>query len=406
MLKAIFRGAGTVAVGTAAGQGIVLLITPLLARQYTPEEFGSLAILMTISNIATALACIRYDLAVPAAKKGEALSIFLVAVFAAAVSSLVAMTALGIAGFFPDLIWPSPFDNVMLVFFCIFFVGIQQAFIGLMTHERRYAGVGAVRFGQGGIFAALATIPAIGLLFAHVLSFCVAVPFAVRRMAGLRISMAEVGRSAYKNRDFPLLSLPGAVLDVLGYSACIWIMVYFYGTAEAGQYSQIQRIVGAPLMLIGMSVGQVLLRSSVDLKSKPEKLSILFSQICSIALLLGFIVILAVALIGEPLLHWILGQQWRADTAFIVPIALAVTVRACISPLSMILVTLNRFDLALRWQTTYFISSLLLLSLAAVNLEFKNFIFFYATHEFILYSLYLIFISKAIRKIKCAESSV
>lgn len=406
MLKAIFRGAGTVAVGTAAGQGIVLLITPLLARQYTPEEFGSLAILMTISNIATSLACIRYDLALPTAKKGEALSIFLVAIFAAAVTSLVAITALGIAGFFPSVIWPSPFDNVMLVFFCIFFVGMQQAFIGLMTHERRYAGVGAVRFGQGGVFAALATMPAIGLLFAHALSFCVAVPFALHRLAGLRISMAEVGRSAYSRRDFPLLSLPGAVLDVLGYSACIWIMVYFYGTAEAGQYSQIQRIVGAPLMLIGMSVGQVLLRSSVDLESKPERLSKLFSQICSIALLLGFIVIAAVALIGEPLLHWILGKQWLADTAFIVPIALAVTVRACISPLSMMLVTLNRFDLALRWQTTYFISSVLLLSLAAVNLEFQNFIFFYAIHEFFLYGLYLIFISRAIRKKKCAESSV
>ena len=56
MITRLFRGAGAVAAGTAAGQGTVLFITPLLARQYSPSEFGSLALLLTVSNIATALA--------------------------------------------------------------------------------------------------------------------------------------------------------------------------------------------------------------------------------------------------------------------------------------------------------------------------------------------------------------
>lgn len=406
MLKSIFQGAGKVALGTAAGQGIVLLVTPFLARQYSPAEFGSLALLLTVSNISTALACGRFDLSLPTADKGEESSLFLVAVLAAVVSSFTLMAAFGVADSVLGSVWPSPFDNALLVGFCVFFVGVQQAVIGAMTHDRNYTGVGVVRLGQGGIFAVLASFPPVGLLFAHVLSFTVAVPYAVRRLFGMRISAVDVGRAASDRRDFPLLSLPGAIFDVVGYSTCVWIMVYFYGAAEGGQYSQIQRIVGAPLMLLGMSIGQVLMRTSVDAIDDRNGLSTLFRHVRNLAMFLGLSLVAVVAIVGEPFLHWLVGPQWRVDTGFIVPIAIAVTVRACVSPLSTLLVPLRRFDLALRWQITYFVSSALILTLAAINLSFEKFVYVYAIQELILYGLYLKLIAKAIGDVKCAASSV
>jgi len=365
MLKSTFRGAGKLAVGTAIGQAIILLATPFLARQYSPAEFGSLAILMTVSNIATALACIRYDLSVSIASKGEVSSLFLIAIFAAAFSSFAVMLSIGSAGIFKSSVWPSPFNNILIVGLCVLLVGIQQAEIGFMTHERSYASLGALRFGQGGIFVALAIFPSIGLLFAHVASFFVAVPFAVSRLVGIRVSAAEIGQAAYNRRDFPLVSLPGAVLDVIGYSACVWIMVYFYGAAETGQFSQIQRIVGAPLMLLGMSVGQVLLRTGADAIEDRDYLIKLFRKICFIVALLGVLSVVILSIVGEPLLHWLIGSQWRVDVEFIVPIAIAVTIRACVSPLSALLISLRRFDLALRWQVTYFVSSVTVLTIGA-----------------------------------------
>ena len=155
-----------------------------------------------------------------------------------------------------------------------------------------------------------------------------------------------------------------------------------------------------------MSVGQVLLRSSADAIQDHGNLVRLFRQMSAMSLLLGFLVVLLIALIGEPLLHWLLGPTWWVDTAFIFPIAIAVTVRACVSPLSSLLITLNRFDLALRWQAFYFLSSISVLTAAAINLGFEYFILVYAIHEIILYSLYLVLISKAIGNVKCAAYSV
>ncbi len=405
MIVSIFKGAGKVAVGTAAGQGIILLATPWLARQYSPAEFGSLALLLTISNIASALACLRYDLTIPVASNNETSALFLIAIAGAATSALVVVSVL-ITGVFSTPSLASTLDATWVIGLCVLLVGIQQAVIGSLTYDRHYTGVGIVRFGQGGLFAALAVIPSFGLLISHALSFLVAIPFAVRRLFNAKTTIKEISRTAYERRNFPLLSLPGALLDVIGYSACIWIMAHFYGAAETGQYSQIQRIVGAPLMLLGMSVGQVLLRSSADAIKDHSNLVRLFRQMSAMSLLLGFLVVLLVALIGEPLLHWLLGPKWRVDAAFIVPIAIAVTVRACVSPLSSLLITLNRFDLALRWQVFYFLSSIFVLTAAAKNLGFEYFILVYAIHEIFLYSLYLVLISTAVRNVKCAAYSV
>lgn len=405
MLRAIFVGAGAVAVGTAAGQGVVLLVTPWLARHYSPAEFGSLALLLTVSNIATAVACARYDMALPSAPEGEAHTLFRVALGAALVSALLLMVVLGIAGFMSSAVWPPPFGSAWMVGLCVFFVGMQQAVIGASTRERRYTTVAAIRFSQGGGFAALAALPGVGLLMAHVLSFAVSLPGAVRYMMGARVTVQDTVRSAYKRRDFPLLSLPGAVLDVIGYSSCVWIVVYFFGTHEAGQYSQIQRIVGAPLMLLGMSIGQVLLRTSADARSERDGVARLFRQLCGLVAVLGLSLVAAAGLVGEPVLRWLVGTQWRVDTAFIVPITIAVTVRACVSPLSMLLITMNRFDLALRWQVTYFVSSIMVLTTAAANLDLGNFVLVYALHELLLYGFYLMFIAKAVRSLPCAASS-
>lgn len=402
MLASIARGAGAVAVGTAAGQGIVLVATPWLARQHSPAEFGALALLMTVSNVATAVACARYDLALPGASDAEAPALLRVACAAAAVSAGLAFLIIA-AGHEPS--WTSPFDAAWLVGLCVVLVGLQQAAIGASTRERRYAHVGALRFGQGATFAALAALPGVGLVLAHAMSFVLAVPVALKRLAGTRVPLRDVAGAARERRDFPLLSLPGAALDVLGYSACIWIVVHFFGTHDAGQYSQIQRVVGAPLMLVGMSAGQVLLRAGVDALGDRMQMEKLLRRLCLLVGTVGLVLISAVAIFGDYALHWLLGAQWRVDAAFVVPITVAVTVRACVSPLSTLLITLRRFDLALRWQVAYFLSSILVLGTAAAHLDIGNFVLVYAAHELLLYGLYLLLIAKAIRTLPCAASS-
>ncbi|MDB5729858.1 MAG: hypothetical protein JWQ00_3063, partial [Noviherbaspirillum sp.] len=51
------------AAGIAGGQLIVLLAMPVLARKYSPAEFGVYASLVAVSSVTATAACMRFDVA-------------------------------------------------------------------------------------------------------------------------------------------------------------------------------------------------------------------------------------------------------------------------------------------------------------------------------------------------------
>ena len=58
-----FRDVATVLTGTVASRVLAVLAIPVLARLYTPAEFGLLAMFMTINAILSAVICLRYEMA-------------------------------------------------------------------------------------------------------------------------------------------------------------------------------------------------------------------------------------------------------------------------------------------------------------------------------------------------------
>lgn len=397
MLGKLLSRASGVAIGTAAGQGLILLATPYLARRYTPEEFGALALLLTISNVSVAAGCLRYDLALPSAKPEDVRGLLVTALRWA----FILGTAAG-AGIFilAHCGWARAAGPLLahpfLVGICVTIVGCYQATAAWFLQQAHFARVAWLRFSQGTAFCVLAVLPAPGLGWAQALSFLggsLGIIRALRPKTGKETKTAVAAR---QYRQFPTLSLPGALLDVCGYSLCIWVIDLFYGHAVAGNYSQVQRLTGAPLMLLSMSVGQVLLKQTAELSADPAALRRFIHQLLRLLVAIAAVGLGLIWLWGEPLLHLALGPQWHVDRNFVTLIALAVFIRACVSPLSTVLITLRRFKRALVWQTLYFVSALALMPWVAGRLDFTHFVCFYATHEVVFYCFYLVLILRAL----------
>lgn len=403
-VASIRRSAGLLAVGTALGQGAVLLSTPWLARVYTPEDFGRLALMLTVSNIATALACLRYDLALPAARDELARPLRNVAMLATLACALLIGTGIVVWQAAAPGALPSPLDQAGLIGLCVLLVGWQQASVGWFIRLGAFSRVALMRVTQGLGFVALALLPGAGLAWAHALSFGLGLASLIGVKAPAPADEAGLLTAAKQERSFPLVGLPGAALDVVGYSLCVWLVTGAYGVEGAGEYSQIQRLLGAPMMLLATSLGQVLLRHTAELRHDGEALRHTSRRVlCSLggaALLL----VAGVGLIGEPVLKAVLGERWRVDTGFVLPIAASVAVRACVSPLSTLLITLRRFDLALCWQAGYFVSAAAVLGIGSRALPLTDFVWLYFVHEALQYAVYYLLIQYAIKK-SCAASS-
>ncbi|HEY4301532.1 MAG TPA: hypothetical protein VGM73_11700 [Candidatus Didemnitutus sp.] len=397
-LGSLLRRASQVAVGTVVGQGLVLLATPILARLYSPAEFGSLALLTTVCNIATAVACLRYDLAIPSAPTPDSSGLLRVAIGIAGATAILTALVLLAAGHLLGRIGLGMEDHPVLTGICVFLVGTYQATNAWLLARGRFGGVAWLRMAQGGGFCVLALFPSVGLLWSLALSYGGGL-LGLRGLFHHRRSEAEAGwrETAIRYRDFPLLSLPGAVLDVCGYSVCVWVVAAAYGSGAAGNFSQVLRLTGAPLMLISLSVGQILLKQTADLAAHGAALRHLIHRILGFMAILATLGLLALWLVGPPLFSRLLGAGWNVDRRLIVSVGVAVFARACVSPLSTVLITLRRFGHAMTWQALYFCSSLIVLPILARRLAFESYLTYYGLHEAVFYGFYLMLIYRAMR---------
>jgi O-antigen/teichoic acid export membrane protein len=58
------RGVAIMTAGTALGQGLVVVLAPLLTRLYTPTDFGVLAVYGSVVSLVAVVASLRYELAI------------------------------------------------------------------------------------------------------------------------------------------------------------------------------------------------------------------------------------------------------------------------------------------------------------------------------------------------------
>lgn len=392
---------GMIALGTGAGQGLILAVTPYLTRRYAPAQFGQLALLLTLSNIFLAVGCLRYDLALPGCRDHEKLPL-------AAVCAILG-TALGAAAFLaarlPWGLWfHHPITRLVaspwLMLLLLLGVASYQAAGALLVREGRFSALALLRVSQGALFSAFSVLAVVGLVWAHILSY-LGGGLLMGALIGWRArgKLARMdGRSVWaavrRYRKFPVYSLPGALLDVLGYSACVWIIAAAYGLADAGQYSQIQRLIGAPMMLGSLSLSQVMLKQVGDDRRDGAALWPLVRQV---GILMGLAAVILLAVLygaGPWALRWILGARWRVDRYFVCLVASAVFIRSCVSPLSTVLISTQRFRPAFLWQSGYFLSTLTVLRWCSRRLSFDGFILGYALHELFHYSIYFLIIRK------------
>ena len=379
------------------------MATPLLARTFSPAEFGALSLIASASNIALASSCLRFDMALPIARYEHRRTLLWLSALSVVVVTIIIAAGVHLVGLLEEPAVEGLPNAAILVPLVFAFAGISQIATGWLAQQERFIGIGIMRMTLGVSFVLLALTQTMDLVSAFVWSFffaaLMAVPFAYRHLASPNnpdIAQEGFGRTLRHYIQFPTFGLAGALLDIVGYSILIWLITYYHDMAQTGQYAQILRVVGAPLMLVSVSLGQVLLRSCVALDGDRVALMRFLMRILGYLSMGGVALIVLVAIAGSPILGLLLGPGWRVDTAFILPITVAVTIRACVSPLSVALIAVQKLNYALLWQPAYFISAVTILHLLIRNLDFDAFLITYMIHEIVFYALYLILIRRGI----------
>jgi len=382
-----------IGLGYAVSQGTVLLATPWLARRFDAAEFGLLANLLSVSNIAINLGALRLDHAILVsdsdvdAQHLRDAALLLALLWGIAIAGFMLLSGDWIR-LWPDLPW--------LVGTTVLLVTATQAVAMVLLRRGRIRSVAVLRASQGVVFVALALISELDLGYCFALSWGLGtlafLPWAVARPRLVRMASTVV-----RYGRFPLLGSLGTLMDVVGFSVAVWSMSSAYGLAECGRITQAQRLVGAPMMLLALALGQVLQRRWTDdaLDGGHQVVSS-FRRVFAVLAALAVAWVLAVLALGPQLTHLVLGAGWVEDRWMLTALSAAVCVRAVVSPLSGLLIVRREFGKGIAWQAAYLAVAVAVLPAAASRIDIHSFVFLYSALEIVMYCVYLVVIRRSV----------
>jgi O-antigen/teichoic acid export membrane protein len=115
---------------------------------------------------------------------------------------------------------------------------------------------------------------------------------------------------ARQYRDFPAYRAPQLLLNASSQNLPLVMLAALFGPAVAGFYAIASRVLQLPPMLVGASVGKVLLPRLADAAHSGSSLRRLIARPTALLFLLGIVPFGALALFGPTLFELVFGTGW------------------------------------------------------------------------------------------------
>ncbi|WP_159716343.1 MATE family efflux transporter, partial [Geminicoccus flavidas] len=176
--------------------------------------------------------------------------------------------------------------------------------------------------------------------------------FDARDRALLRAtSLGAIRAAAVRHYRFPLLLTPSLLLNTSAKMLPAVFLATLYGPVVAGQFGLAQRVVLAPVRLLGMSIGQAYLGAAPKLAR--EDRAALLRLFRSTTFHLAWIGLLGMATVAIPapfLFALVFGEAWREAGVQLQILSIMYLAQFVIFPVGQTLAMFGRQDLNLWWD--------------------------------------------------------
>jgi O-antigen/teichoic acid export membrane protein len=324
------RKVSTVASGSAIGFGVYFIATPLLTRLYSPVDFGILGTYLSILGIFAAAPSLAFDRAIPIAKDEDTArsflmlafcSILLTSLLASAVVLVISIlpnykitNSLGRLGFF---IWLLPFGVIA--------EGTRMALAWWAIRQRAYKKLAIAKISQGfsqtiiqvgfGIFSGGPLPLLIGDTIGRSMgsSSLLSLGNVYRDVLSIPRRAKEFIKLAWDFRKFSILEVFNSYVITLGLQLPILLLASHFSPLEIGIFVMAERLLSAPVTLIGTSVSQVYAgEMSLILREQPNKFRSSYLNILKRLNWIGLLLATFVAIFSPLLIGLLLGKQWNS----------------------------------------------------------------------------------------------
>lgn len=361
------NGVFSLSSGTALAQIFGFLASLVLARLYSPTEFGVFSVILGIVSIVGTVASLRFELAIPLPGSEErAHSLVGASVLSAIAACSICAGLILLFGAKVGELYRDPSITHWLWFVppLSFLFNATLVLTQLAVRHGRFRSVATRSVLQ---VVAMSTIQvSLGLIAgvrAWGLMAGLACGYAIGALAlsggsGVWSLAARSARkwphirsSVRRYIRFPLLLAPSGLLNTLGLQLPLLLLAHFYGPQVAGWLGLTQRVLALPLTLLGTAIAQVYLSELARAaRTDLRRAAALFFRSTRLLLIAGTVIAVVLLVAAPTLFSLFLGQKWYASGVYAQAMAVGLAAQMVASPLSQTLIVLERVWTQLGWD--------------------------------------------------------
>lgn len=343
--------------GTALSQTIIVALTPLLTRLYTPEDFGVLSVYTSLVFTVAIITSLHYEVAIPLPKDEKEglnllglsllillgnvfLSILIIAIFKQSIVDLFNTVGLNkIINFLP---------------YSILGFGLFKIFQHWLLRKEDYSNItkGQVRMNLSQAFSqtSLGFIPKLlgGLIVGEVIGRIVGgVGMGVTSWKDIKhkkhfITWQNMRKIAVRYQRFPLVASWSSLMGGLTQHLPALFVAFALGAKAAGWYLIANRILALPDALLGYSVKQVYLAKSAKVMHESfTQFTALFWNTVKKMSLISFLIYLLIAVLAPIVFPFVFGPGWGEAGTFVQSMSILFFCQVIVGPISSIFTLLE-----------------------------------------------------------------
>lgn len=390
----------TLVTGTVLAQLIPILLEPFLSRIYTPEEFGTLSIYLSIIGMFAPAANLKYEGAIvlPESDKNA--------------SALVAgnmLFSLGFSLFFflvflifgNIIIEKFHFKSEMKIWLLltplsIFIISCSRALNYWLIRKKafrassinkliRRSSEGAVQIGTGNLvnFQGLIIGNFLGELFNLIVSYKQSIS---NKLFLKGVTFRDIRTQLKRYKDFPLYSFIPSFMNSISLFLPAIIVNEFYTLELTGQFGKSRLLLSVPLAFISIAIAQVLTQKIAESSREKKPITPIVIKITFILGILSILGILIMQFFGVELFKWVLGEKWETAGRLSQILVFSFAIKFVVSPLTAIFTALEKVKISSIWQIGYFIAICALYLLKDLTIE--DFLLYYIVIDLVAYAIY------------------
>jgi lipopolysaccharide exporter len=179
------------------------------------------------------------------------------------------------------------------------------------------------------------------------------------------LTSRDAAKALRGNRQFPLYSMPSSLLNQLGTSLPLPLLVTLYGADAGGYYTLVWRVLAVPVVLVGASIADAFhSRAALYAREDRKRLLRFFHSTSAALLAMGIVPALIVFIFGEPIFAFAFGAKWRLSGTIAVIVAPWFLTSFIVSPLSRLVYVLRGQRLKLIYDLSILGGNLMVFVLA------------------------------------------